>query len=45
TGGVIEVQASAEDAPMTQEQFDQIFALARKGVSDLCAAQLKALGQ
>ena len=45
TGGVIEVQATAEDAPMTQEQFDQIFALARKGVSDLCAAQLKALGQ
>jgi len=30
---------------MTQSQFDQIFALARRGVTDLCAAQLKALGQ
>ncbi|WP_421861354.1 ribonuclease PH [Oceanicaulis sp.] len=45
TGGVIEVQATAEDTPMTQSQFDQIFALARRGVTDLCAAQLKALGQ
>jgi len=43
TGGVIEVQATAEDEPMTQDQFDQIFALARKGVTELCAAQLEAL--
>jgi len=43
TGGVIEVQATAEDAPMSQDQFDQIFALARKGVTELCAAQLDAL--
>lgn len=42
-GGVIEVQATAEDRPMSQEQFDQIFALARSGVRDLCAAQLDAL--
>lgn len=43
TGGVIEVQATAEDRPMSQDQFDQIFALARKGVGELCAAQLDAL--
>jgi ribonuclease PH len=44
-GGVIEVQATAEDRPMTQGQFDEIFTLARKGVGELCAMQLAALGQ
>jgi len=43
TGGVIEVQATAENHPMTPDQFDQIFTLARKGVSELCIAQLQAL--
>lgn len=42
-GGVIEVQATAEDRPMAPEQFDQLFALARKGVSELCARQTTAL--
>lgn len=42
-GGVIEVQATAEDRPMSQAQFDEIFGLARKGVGDLCAMQLEAL--
>ncbi|MGX6646405.1 ribonuclease PH [Maricaulaceae bacterium MS644] len=42
-GGVIEVQATAEDRPMAPEQFDQLFALARKGVSELCARQTAAL--
>lgn len=42
-GGVIEVQATAEDRPMSRDQFNQIFALAEKGVAELCAAQLKAL--
>lgn len=42
-GGVIEVQATAEDRPMASEQFDQLFSLARKGVADLCAMQNEAL--
>lgn len=42
-GGVIEVQATAEDRPMSRDQFDEIFGLARKGVGELCALQLQAL--
>ncbi|MFW6412938.1 MAG: ribonuclease PH [Oceanicaulis sp.] len=42
-GGVIEVQATAEDRPMRPEQFDQLFALARQGVKELCALQGEAL--
>lgn len=42
-GGVIEVQATAEDRPMAPEQFDQLFALARKGVAELCDKQTAAL--
>ncbi|MEQ8403826.1 MAG: ribonuclease PH [Oceanicaulis sp.] len=42
-GGVIEVQATAEDRPMAPEQFDALFSLARQGVSDLCAMQSEAL--
>jgi ribonuclease PH len=42
-GGVIEVQATAEDVPMKAEEFDALFALARKGVAELCAMQLAAL--
>lgn len=42
-GQVIEVQATAEDRPISQEQFDALFGLARKGVAELCAAQAKAL--
>jgi ribonuclease PH len=38
-GGVIEVQATAEDRPMTSEQFDALFGLARKGVQELCDFQ------
>jgi ribonuclease PH len=42
-GGVIEVQATAEDRPMAPEQFDQLFALARNGVAELCNKQTAAL--
>ncbi|MFW5660377.1 MAG: ribonuclease PH [Oceanicaulis sp.] len=42
-GGVIEVQATAEDRPMPPEQFDALFTLARKGVKELCALQGEAL--
>jgi ribonuclease PH len=43
-GGVVEVQATAETDPMTGAQFDALFALARKGVAELCEAQAAALG-
>ena len=43
-GHFVEVQGTAEDAPFSQEQFDQLLALARKGTAELCVGQLKALG-
>lgn len=43
TGGIVEVQMTAEDEPVSQAHFDEIFTLARKGVSELCEIQLKAL--
>ncbi len=42
-GGVVEVQATAEDRPMSQAEFDALFSLARHGVTSLCAAQTAAL--
>jgi len=42
-GGVIEVQATAEDTPMRADEFDALFGLARKGVAELCAMQSAAL--
>jgi len=42
-GGVIEVQATAEDKPLHWDQFMQLKALADKGISDLAAYQLKAI--
>ena len=44
TGGLVELQATAEADPFSQEQFDALFALARKGVGELVAAQKAALG-
>ena len=43
TGGMIEIQASAEDTPFAPEQFAELIRLANKGVRELCAAQLKAI--
>jgi len=42
-GGVIEVQATAEDKPLHWDQFMQLKTLADKGISDLAAYQLKAI--
>ena len=42
-GSVVEVQATAEDKPIPSAQFDAVFALARKGVVELCQAQNAAL--
>ncbi len=42
-GGVIEVQASAEDTPFTADEMAELIRLAGKGVSELCALQRDAV--
>lgn len=42
--GIVEVQGTAEADPFSEEQFHQMFMLAKKGVGELVAAQRKALG-
>jgi len=43
SGGLVEIQATAEGAPFTEEQFEQLLRLARKGVSELIELQKRAL--
>ncbi|MBE9555940.1 MAG: ribonuclease PH [Proteobacteria bacterium] len=44
SGGIVEVQGTAETEPFSQEQFDQLMVLARKGIDELAVAQRAALG-
>ena len=44
TGGMIEVQASAEDTPFSPEQMAELMRLASKGIGEICALQKDALG-
>jgi ribonuclease PH len=44
SGSVIEVQASAEGAAFSRAEFDEMYALAEKGVAALVAAQKAAIG-
>ncbi|MCB1992643.1 MAG: ribonuclease PH, partial [Geminicoccaceae bacterium] len=39
TGGIVEVQGTAETTPFSQESFDELMVLARKGISELLALQ------
>ena len=39
SGGIVEVQGTAETEPFTQEQFDRLMALARQGIAELVALQ------
>jgi ribonuclease PH len=39
SGGIVEIQGTAEGDPFTQAQFEQIMGLARKGVEELVALQ------
>lgn len=41
-GGVIEVQASAEDTPFTADEMAELMRLAQMGISQLCDIQAKA---
>ena len=43
-GHFVEVQGTAEQHPFSQEDFDQMLALARKGIAELAALQRAALG-
>ncbi|MEL7138348.1 MAG: ribonuclease PH [Pseudomonadota bacterium] len=44
SGGLVELQGSAEGAPFSEQEFLGMLALARKGVGELVAAQKAALG-
>lgn len=39
TGGIVEVQGTAEKEPFSQERFDELMLLARKGIKELVALQ------
>ncbi len=43
TGGLVEVQGTAEGAPFTDEQFGELLRLARGGVTELIELQKKAI--
>ncbi len=44
-GGIIEVQASAEGEPFASDQFETLMTLAKKGIGELCAAQIMAISK
>jgi len=39
SGGIVEVQGTAETDPFSQEQFDELMLLARKGIGELVELQ------
>jgi ribonuclease PH len=39
TGGIVEVQGTAEKHPFSQESFDRLMELARKGIAELVELQ------
>jgi ribonuclease PH len=43
TGGIVEIQGTAEGAPFSEEQFAELLRLARKGSTELVALQKQAL--
>ncbi len=44
-GDIVEIQATGEKRGFSQAEFEALFGLARKGVSELCALQLVATGR
>ena len=44
SGGIVEVQGTAEEKPFSQEQFLELLSLAQKGIAELTALQKAALG-
>lgn len=43
-GGLVEIQATAEQTPFSEAQFQELLRLARKGAGELAALQRKAIG-
>jgi ribonuclease PH len=43
-GGIVEIQATAEQDPFQEGEFDELLRLARKGIAELTQHQNKALG-
>jgi ribonuclease PH len=44
SGGIVEVQGTAEERPFSESQFLELLGLAKKGIGELAALQLTALG-
>jgi ribonuclease PH len=44
SGGMVEVQGTAEGTPFTRTELDTLLALAEQGIGEIIAAQKKALG-
>jgi ribonuclease PH len=44
TGGIVEIQGTAEQAPFSEAQFGELLALAKLGTARLFEAQRAALG-
>jgi ribonuclease PH len=44
SGGIVEIQATAEDEPFAGSEFDALMSLARTGIADLVTLQKSALG-
>ena len=44
SGGIVEVQGTAEGAPFTQEKFDALMGLAKKGIGELVQLQKLTVG-
>ena len=44
SGGIVEVQGTAEERPFSESQFLELLGLARKGIGELAALQKTALG-
>ncbi|MDA8231161.1 MAG: ribonuclease PH [Magnetospirillum sp.] len=44
SGGIVEIQGTAEERPFSRDQFQVLLGLAEKGVTELVAHQRKALG-
>ncbi len=45
SGGIVEIQGTAESGPFSRDQFDTMMRLAEKGIRDLTALQKQALEQ
>ncbi len=43
-GGIVEIQATAEQSPFAEARFAEMLALARRGIGELVALQRRALG-